>query len=566
MTNHCFFPSYRHNRSWHPLSVIRVIVVAKNIRFIICFSLALLASCGSPDATRVESGNRDGVLHFGNGTEPQGLDPHIVTGVPEHHIISAIFEGLVTKNPETLEPEPGVAQSWDISEDGRIYTFHLRENAKWSNGETVTAEDFRWSWERALNPALGSLYNYMFFPIVNAEAYANGDLEDFSQVGVKVLDEFTLEVSLNEPTPFILQLFDHYSTFPVHPETVLTYGAPSDRFSQWSREGNIVTNGPFVLTEWQVNSHIRVEKSPLYWDADRVKLNAIVYYPTENIVTEERMFRDGQLHFTNDVPLDKIPVYKALQPELITIAPYLGTYYYLINTNRAPFDDVRVRKALSMAIDRELLAETVMEGIVLPAYALVPPGTLGYQPPATFSYDLEEARELLAEAGYPNGEGFPEVEILYNTQESHRKIAVAIQQMWTQALGISSTPMNKEWKVYLDATDNGNYDISRRGWIGDYVDPNTFLDMMITDGGNNKTGFRDTRYDEIILREAPKKLDQEERFALYREAETILMEQMPIIPVYTYVSKHLIVPSLRGLPANIMDYYNWKYVYLDPAH
>jgi len=172
----------------------------------------------------------------------------------------------------------------------------------------------------------------------------------------------------------------------------------------------------------------------------------------------------------------------------------------------------------------------------------------------------------LAEAGYPNGEGFPEVEILYNTQESHRKIAVAIQQMWTQALGISSTPMNKEWKVYLDATDNGNYDISRRGWIGDYVDPNTFLDMMITDGGNNKTGFSDTRYDEIILREAPKKLDQEERFALYREAETILMEQMPIIPVYTYVSKHLIVPSLRGLPANIMDYYNWKYVYLDPAH
>ncbi len=537
-------------------------------RFRICgllllLSFFLVACGGGAESSRVATGNVEGVLHFGNGTEPQGIDPHIVTGVPEHHIIGALFEGLVTKNPYNLEPEPGVAESWDISDDGKIYTFHLRDNARWSNGELVTAEDFRWSWERALTPELGSLYNYMFFPILNAEAFAIGELDDFSNVGVKALDDRTLEVTLREPTPFILQLFDHYSTYPVHPATVLAFGTATDRFSQWSREDNIVTNGAFTLTQWQVNSHIRVEKSAYYWDADEIKLNAIVFYPTENIVTEERMFRDEQIHFTNEVGLDKIPVYRAEQPELLQIAPYLGTYYYLINTRKEPFNDVRVRKALSMAIDRDLLVETILENLFLPSYALVPPGTLGYEPPKTFAYDPEQARQLLAEAGFPNGENFPDFDILYNTQENHQKIAVAVQQMWAETLGISAAPMNQEWKVYLDSTDNFNYSISRRGWIGDYVDPNTFLDMMITDGGNNKTGFSDPRYDQLILRDAPAMLDQDERFKLYQEAESILMNAMPIIPIYTYQSKHLKHPSLKGLPSNIMDYYNWKYVYLE---
>lgn len=277
------------------------------------------------------------------------------------------------------------------------------------------------------------------------------------------------------------------------------------------------------------------------------------------------MFRDEQIHFTNEVGLDKIPVYREEQPELLQIAPYLGTYYYLINTKRAPFDDLRVRKALSMAIDRDLLVETILENLFLPAYALVPPGTLGYEPPVTFGYDPEGARQLLAEAGFPNGENFPAFDILYNTQENHQKIAVAIQQMWMENLGISAAPMNQEWKVYLDSTDNFNYSISRRGWIGDYVDPNTFLDMMITDGGNNKTGFSDARYDQLILRDAPATLDQQERFKLYQEAESILMNAMPIIPIYTYQSKHLKHPSLKGLPPNIMDYYNWKYVSLEAS-
>ena len=468
-----------------------------------CFSscfIFLLTACGGGDnLSRVDSGNQEGVLHFGNGTEPQGLDPHIVTGVPEHHIINALFEGLVSKDPYTLEPIPGVAESWEISEDGRTYTFNLRRDALWSNGDPVTAEHFRWSWQRVLSPELGSQYNYMLYPVLNAEAYANGELTDFSQVGAKALDAHTFQVELENPTPYLLQLLDHYSTFAVHPETVLAHGSMTDRITQWTRVENMVSNGPFKLSEWAINSQIRVEKSETYWDREAVQLNAIVYYPTENTVTEERMFRDEEIHFTNVIPMDKISTYRNIAPDLLQIAPYLGTYYYLINTDKEPFNDLRVRKALAMSVDRDLLTETVMRGTVTPAYALTPPGTLGYQPPQTFSYDPEEAKRLLAEAGYPNGEGFPSFEILYNTLDEHRRIAVAIQEMWRQNLGINVELLNQEWRVYLDSQDNMNYDVSRRGWIGDYVDPNSFLDMMITGGGNNKTGFSDPRYDDLVL-------------------------------------------------------------------
>jgi oligopeptide transport system substrate-binding protein len=512
----------------------------------------------------VESGNRDGVFHFGNHSEPQGLDPHIVTGIPEHHILGALFEGLVVKNPYTLDIEPGVAVSWAISEDGLTYTFRLRNNAKWSNGDPVTAEDFRWSRQRGLSPLLGSEYSYMYYPIVNAEAYNNGNLPDFSQVGVKVIGELTLEVELHSPTPYFLQLLDHYSMFPVHRATVESFGSASDRLTQWAREGNIVTNGAFVLTEWQVNSHLRVEKSPLYWDADAIDLNAIVFYPTENLVTEERMFRDGQLHRTEEIPLEKIRDYQTGQPEVTSIAPWIGSYFYMINTKQEPLTDVRVRKALAMSVDRALIADTVTQGVYTSSTALVPPGTLGYYPPQVFEYDPEQARQLLAEAGYPDGEGFPAFEILYNTHEDHRKIAVAIQQMWMKNLNIQVNLVNQEWKVYLDSHNNMNYDIARRGWIGDYVDPYTFLGMYITDGGNNKTGFSNARYDEIILKEAPAELDRDKRYALYFEAETILLESMPILPIFTYQFKHLIQTSVKGMPPNIMDYYNYKYVSLVP--
>jgi oligopeptide transport system substrate-binding protein len=526
---------------------------------------SLLTACsGGSSETRVEEGDRLGVLHIGNAAEPAALDPHVTTGVSESHILQALFEGLVIKNPQTLEVEPAVAASWEVSDDARTYTFHLRDNARWSNGDVVTAEDFRWSWERALSPALGSQYNYMFFSIVNAQAFANGETADFNEVGVKALDTHTLQVTLREPTPYFLQLLDHHSTFPVHRATVESFGSPSDRLSQWARAGNLVGNGAFTLTEWQTNSHIRVEKSPAYWDAATTKLNAIVFYPIDNQTTEERMFRDGQLHHTYDVPLDKVPVYLAEEPDLIEVEPYLGTYFYSINMTKPPLDDVRVRRALVLSIDRALLVETVTQGIYQPGYSVVPPDTMGYQPPKLFDYDPDEARRLLAEAGYPDGQGFPAFSILYNTLEQHQKIAVAIQQMWRQELGINVELVNQEWQVYLDSQNTMNYDVVRRGWIGDYVDPNNFLDLFITDGGNNHTGFSNARYDEIILNAAPAALNRDERYALYQEAENLLMADMPVIPLYVYQSKHLKRPSLKGMPANIMDFYSWKHVYLEP--
>ncbi|MEZ5502735.1 MAG: peptide ABC transporter substrate-binding protein [Halioglobus sp.] len=531
---------------------------------ILCTLLAVLclSACGS-DESNVVRGNREGILHFGNGTEPQGLDPHVVTGLPESHIIDALFEGLTVKNPYTLESEPGVAQRWEVSEDGLTVTFHLNPAARWSNGDSMTAQDYVWSWKRALDPAMGNQYAYMLYPVENAEAFATGKLADFGEVGVKALDDHTLQVRLNAPTPYFIQLMDHHSTFAVHRPTIEKFGKYTDRFTPWTRVENIVSNGAFRLKDWQLNRRVTVEKSDTYWDRDRVKLNGIVFYPTENISSEERMFRVGQLHYTQTVPLDKIPVYRAMPDSPYVNAPYLGTYYYLLNINKPPLDDVRVRQALSMALDRERLNNTVLHGTNVPAYGITPPGTLGYEPPRVFGHDLQRARQLLAEAGYPNGEGWPGLQLIYNTSESHLKIAVALQQMWKDALNIDVTLANQEWKVYLDSVDQMNFQMARRGWIGDYVDPNNFLDLFLCGGGNNNTGFCDPRYDELIQRQAPLAKTREERYAIFSTAETLLMEQMPIIPIYTYTSNHLIHPSVRGMPSNLMDAVNFKYVSLD---
>tara|TARA_R110001599_G_scaffold287816_10_gene490590 strand:- start:610 stop:2265 length:1656 start_codon:yes stop_codon:yes gene_type:complete len=535
-------------------------------RIVRVVSLALVAAflggCSAGESN-VAQGNREGILHFGNGSEPQGLDPHVVTGVPESKIIDALFEGLTRKNPWTLEPEPGAAASWEFSEDRRVITFHMQPEGRWSNGDPVTAHDFVWSWRRALDPAMGNLYAYMLYPVENAEAYATGKIDDPALVGVRALDDMTLEVTLNAPTPYFLQLMDHYSSYAVHRETIERFGKATDRFTRWTRVGNIVTNGPFQLQNWQLNRRIVVERNPHYWDNDAVRLNGIVFYPTENIVSEERMFRVHQLHYTNDVPLNKIPAYRKMADTPFVEAPYLGTYFYLLNTERPPLDDVRVRKALSLAVDRDALTRNVLYGSNNPAYAITPPGTLGYQPPQLFTFDPEEARRLLAEAGYPGGDGWPGLELIYNTSESHRKIAVALQQMWKDALNITVTLSNQEWKVYLDSVSQMNFQVARRGWIGDYVDPNNFLDLYITDGGNNNTGFSDPVYDELILQRAPRAATQEARFALFHEAETRLMEQMPILPIYTYASKHLVHPSVKGLPPNLMDFVNVKYIHLE---
>ena len=524
--------------------------------------LLLSTSCGDSQ-TNVEKGNINGTLYWGNGTEPQSLDPQIATGVPEHHVISALMEGLVLKDRKTLLPRPGVAESWNISDDGRVYTFKIRENARWSNGDSLTANDFVWSWWRALQPALGNLYAYMLFPIENAQEYYEGALTDFSKVGAKALDENTLQVTLNHPTPYFLQLLDHYSLFPVHQETIEKFGAADERGTRWTYAGNLVGNGAFTLDEWEINRKILVKKNKNYWDSDNVDLNEIVFLPIDNMVTEERMFRAGQLHVTSSLPADKIATYKEIDDSPMRISPYLGTYFYRINVDVPHLQDPRIRRALAMAIDRVNLVEKITKGGQIPAYAMTPPGTMGYFPESSLQYDPERARKLLSDAGYPNGKDFPITEILYNTNEGHRKIAIAIQEMWKKNLNIDIQILNQEWKVYLDSESAGEYQISRAGWIGDYVDPNNFLDMFICEGGNNRTGWCNEEYDDLILKIAPATKSHKERLEIFQKAETMLLDDMPVIPIYTYTSIQLIDSAVKNFDSNIMNHAYYKDIYLE---
>ena len=532
--------------------------------FLLLIMLGSSSGC-SRGESNVTTGNRNGILHFGNGTDPQELDPHIVTGIPEHHILTALLEGLVAKDPKTLEPIPGVAKEWRISKDKKIYTFTIRDDALWSNGDPLTAHDFVWSWWRALQPKLGNQYAYMLFPIRNSEAYTKGKIIDFSQVGVKALDDLTLVVTLENPTPYFLQLLDHYSMFPLHRATIEKFGKAHERGTLWTRPGNYVGNGPFTLKEWHLFKSIDVVKNPYYWDAKNVSLNGIKFHPIENVTTEERMFRLGQLHKTASIPIDKVQVYKTNKPHLLHTYPYLGNYFYRFNTKLPHLSDKRVRRALAMSIDRKQLTTSVTKGGETPAYTFTPPNTLGYNTKDGFSFDPAKARALMSEAGYPKGEGFPVTQLLYNTSEGHRKIAVAIQQMWKMHLGIDIVLSNQDWKVYLDSVNNGNYAIARAGWIGDYVDPNTFLDMWISKGGNNRTGWSDSRYDDLISKQAPVALDKMERYRIMADAEAILLEDMPVLPIYIYNSKSLVHPSLKGLQPNILDYVLYKNLTLDPA-
>ena len=538
-------------------------ITGNALKAVLSAAFLFIASCGFNYETNVESGTRQGILHIGNGDEPRELDPHVVTGRIESDLCLALLEGLVGWHPEGKRLIPAAAKSWEQSEDARTYRFHLREDAKWSNGDPVTAADFVYSWRRALLPALGNNYAYMLYYIRNAERFHKGEITDFSRVGITAPDDLTLVVELENPTPFFLQLLTHMSYYPVHQATVEAFGAADERGTRWTRPGNHVGNGPFKLKEWVLNRSIVVEKNEHYWDADTVKLNQIVFYPIQNATTEERMFRASQLHITTNMPVDKIAHYRQERPGALKIFPFFSTYYYLFNTTAAPLDQVKVRQALTMSIDRQQIVEKITKAGEIPAFSYTPPDTNGYTATAQVRYDLERARALLAEAGYPDGTGFPGLELMYNTSEGHRRIAIAIQQMWKTNLNIDVTLTNQDWKVYLDKRDEKDYQVARAGWIGDYLDPNTFLDMYTTSSGNNDTGWSHRRYDALIAR-AGATTDQDRRFALFQDAEAILMTELPIMPIYTYVSKSLVSPDVRGWYPNILDIHPFKYISLVP--
>jgi len=517
--------------------------------------------CAARERT-VDAATREGVLLLGNLSEPKDLDPHVVTGVTEFNIISALLEGLVAEHPTDLSPVPAAAERWTVSDDGTVYTFFLRNNGRWSNGDPVTADDFVFSFRRILSPGLGSPYAYMLYGLRNAEPFHRGAGTNAAAIGARALNPLTLELTLDAPVPYFLSLLAHHSWFPVHPATVLRFGAADALGTQWTQPGNFVGNGPFVLTEWKPGNYIAVGRSTNYWDAAAVSLSGIRFYPIGDHKIEERSFLAGQLHVTGTVPIDRIDFYRKSRPEILRLDPYLGVYYYILNVTRPPLNDPRVRRALAMAIDRDRIVRFVTRGGEEPALCFTPPGTAGYTCRAPFKADPDGARRLLAEAGFPGGAGFPKVSVLFNTSDAHARIAQAVQQMWKNTLGVEVDLLNMEWKVYLDQTQSLKYDIARAGWIGDYVDPNSFLDLWVTGGGNNRAGWSNAAYDALI-RQAAKTRDGAARLELFQQAEAILLDEMPVIPFYFYRSKSLLDRSVRGWNPTILDHHPYKHVSLD---
>jgi oligopeptide transport system substrate-binding protein len=522
-----------------------------------------LAACASRE-TPVERGNREQILHRGAGPELASLDPHLATGTTEHNILSALLEGLVAEDPKTLDPvADGVAEKWDVSPDGLTYTFTLRASARWSNGQPVTAHDFVASYRRVLTPALGADYAPLLYVIKNAEAWHKGRAADFAAVGLAAPDARTLRVTLEHPTPRFLSMLTHTAFMPVHIPSIERHGPVDSRATPWARPGRFVGNGPFNLAEWRPGQKITATKSPTYWDSARVSLREIHFYFTENRETEERAFRTGQLHLTEALPPGKIETYRENAPALLRIDPYLGTEFYRVNTARPFLNDHRVRRALALSIDRAAITEKILRGGQLPARAFTPPGTDGYTSAAWMPDAPDAARRLLAEAGYPGGRGAPPVELLFNTSESHRAVAEAVQEMWRRELGLDARLVNQENKVAQDARRAGQYELIRSAWIADYIDPLTFLGVWTAGSGNNYTGWSDPAYDQTLF-QAARTESPAARAALLQRAEAILLDAAPFIPIYHYTHVFLIQPSVKNWHPTLLDHHPYKHVRLEP--
>ena len=483
----------------------------------------------------------------GNGTEVATIDPHKSQGVPESHVIRDLLEGLVNQDGEG-NTIPGVAESWETT-DNKTFTFHLRKDAKWSNGDPVTAEDFVYSWQRAVDPATASPYAwYMeYTKMANAKDIVAGK-KDKSELGVKAVDANTLVVELETAVPYFVMMMGHTTMKPVHQATVEKYG------DQWTKPENFVGNGAFSVDKWVVNERLVLKRNDQYWNNDKTVLNKVTFLPIENQVAEMNRFLSGEIDFTNELPTEH---FKRLQKEYaedVSVAGNLCTYYYIFNTKKAPFDDVRVRQAISYAIDRDIVTGAILAQGQKPAYFLTPEITAGFDPelPAYGKMSQKErnaeAERLLEEAGY--GKDNPlKFNLLYNTSENHKKIAVALGSMWKKTLGLSVTLENQEWKTYLSSKDSGDFEVARAGWCGDYNEASSFLTLMKS---NNTTGgvhYDSAAYDQIIDK-ALNSTSEEERKALYLEAEALMANDMPIAPIYQYVKSRLLNPHVGGFPIN----------------
>jgi oligopeptide transport system substrate-binding protein len=520
------------------------------------------AGCSRRESPAVE-GVRTQTLLLGNTAEPADLDPQVIIAYTDANIINALFEGLTWIDPKTSLPVPAAAERWDKSPDGLVYTFHLRPGACWSNGDPLTAADFVFSYHRILTPAFAASYSYMLWPIKNAQPFNAGKIADFSLVGVKALDPLTLRITLEQPTAYLPALAAHQTWMPIPKKVIEKFGPVDKKGTAWTRPGNLVGNGAFILTEWTPNSRIVVEKNPKYWDAAHCRLNRIEFFPMEDAATEELAFRAGQLHVTTPWPgllVSKIPFYRDEVPSRLRIEPMLASDFLFFNTARPPLDRPALRRALSLAIDRKVIAE-VYRGAVFPADSLTPPNCGGFTARGAPHYDPEQARKLLALAGFPGGRGLPAIDVLSASDDNHRRAVEAIQAMWLRELGVHVTITTLEQRTLFQTQQSHDYAIAETGWIADYADPNTFLGLMVTDNGNNWTGWSNRDYDRLMA-EAAQTVDNGRRFALFQRAEEILAEEAPLAPLMYTPSVHAVQTNVHGWKMNELGYQQYKDVWL----
>lgn len=550
------------------MSIVIATSARQNAFAFVVFSL--LSACGGNGAGPVEPAGLIGgasgeelaerqVLHKGNGAEPQTLDPHKVEGVPGSNVLRDLFEGLVSEAPDG-SLIAGAAASWDVSDDWLVYRFQLRPDARWSNGDPVMAADFEYGLKRSVDPATLSRYSSILEPIENAAAVIDGTL-DPAELGVTAVDEHTLEIRLDAPTPYFLGLLTHSTTYPVHRASVESLGP------RFARAGNLVGNGAYRLEAWVVQSHMELVRNPFYWDDENTTIDRVLYYPIENQDAELKRYRAHELDYTTVVPYKQLEWIRKNLPDELVIAPYLGSYYFGYNLTRPPFADRSLlRQALAMAIDRDIITERITGAGEIPAYGWVPP-VQGYAPQspewASWSQEErnEEARRLYASSGFSAANPL-RVQLLYNTSQNHKSIAVAIASMWKQALGVETSLVNEEWKVFLETRRNKDTtEVFRAGWIGDYNDAYTFAQLMHSENEQNDSGYLSIEYDRL-LDAAAVETDPSRRAALMEAAERVLLEDLPVIPVYFYVSKHLVKPWVGGYASNPMDHIYTKDMYI----
>ncbi|CAH6635644.1 ABC transporter substrate-binding protein [Pseudocitrobacter vendiensis] len=492
-----------------------------------------------------------------NGSEPASLDPHKVESDVEFNIISDMFDGLVAVKPDgTIEPR--LAASW---ENKGNWIFHLREGITWSDGTPITAQDVVWSWQRLVDPKTAS--PYASYPgnmnIVNAADIAEGKKAP-DTLGVKALDDKTLEITLTQPTAAFLPML-------AHPSLVALDKVLVTRFAEkWTKPEHFVSSGPYTLSQWVVNERIVGKRNPRYWDDAHTVINQVTYLPISSEAADVNRYRAGEIDITSTVPINQFALLKKTMPEQLDVSPHLATYYYELNTTRPPFNDARVRRALNMALDKEIIAGKVLGQGQRPAWLVSQPeiGGITLKNPDYASWPREkriaEAKKLLAEAGF--GDDHPlSFNLLYNTSESHQRIAIAAASMWKKNLGVEAKLQNQEWKTMLDAKRTGNFDAVRYAWIADYDDATTFLNNYRTGDSGNTSRYSNPAYDDALVN-AAKAPDIAARGRYYQQAEDLLAQDVPSIPVYHYVRSHLVKPWVGGFTPDRLGYYFTKDMYI----